>query len=68
MAKIYRVNTPKEALELAIKFKQNKKYDLFRGQNEDWPLVASINRLSPKKRQEAVEKLFSLSYSYLITI
>lgn len=28
MAKIYRVNTPKEALELAIKFKQNKTYDL----------------------------------------
>lgn len=59
MSKIYKVNTSQEAFELAIKFKKIRKYDLFRGQNEDWPLVASINRLSSKKRKEAVDKLFA---------
>jgi hypothetical protein len=46
MAEIFRVKTPKEAIELAIRFKESGRYDLFRGQNEDRPLVASINRLS----------------------
>lgn len=59
MAKIYYVETPREALELALKFKKSKKFNLFRGQNEDWPLVASINRLSSSKRKKAVDKLLA---------
>lgn len=53
MAEIFRAKTPKEAIELAIRFKESGRYDLFRGQNEDWPLVASINRLSNEKREAA---------------
>lgn len=58
MCKTYRVNSPTAALELARKLQKKHTFDLFRGQNEDWPLVASINRLSPKKRKEAAERLY----------
>ncbi|QIK53793.1 FRG domain-containing protein [Dysgonomonas sp. HDW5B] len=59
MAKIYHLKTPRETLELALKFKKDKKFNLFRGQNEGWPLVTSISRLSSSKRDEAVDKLFA---------
>jgi hypothetical protein len=58
MTKTYRVNTSEEALELALKFKKDKKYDLFRGQTEDWPLIPSIYRLSANKREEVANRLF----------
>lgn len=51
MAKVYKVASPTLALKLANKFKQQGIYDLFRGQNEDWPLVASIKRLSIKNKK-----------------
>ena len=57
MHKTYRVNSPAEALDLARELQKNRIYELFRGQNEDWPLVASIYRLSAKKRREAAERL-----------
>lgn len=46
MSEIFRVNSPNEALELAQQFQRNKKYDLFRGQNENWPVISSMVRLS----------------------
>ena len=49
MAKVYKVASPTLALKLANKFKQQGIYDLFRGQNEDWPLVASIEKTFYKK-------------------
>lgn len=58
MAKVYKVASPTLALKLANKFKQQGIYDLFRGQNEDWPLVASIKRLSIKKQEDAIDRLW----------
>lgn len=60
MAKIYKVNSPSEALALARRFKKEKKYDLFRGQNENWPLISSQGRLSPEKIEENGERLLWL--------
>lgn len=57
MAKIYRVQSAEEALQLALHFREEGKYDLFRGQAQNWPLVCSMNRLSLKKRKEEIEKL-----------
>lgn len=58
MYRTYRVNSPAEALKLAQDLQKKQIYDLFRGQNEDWPLVASIYRLSDKKRKEATVRLY----------
>ena len=58
MAKVYKVASPTLALKLANKFKQQGIYDLFRGQNEDWPLVASIKRLSIKKQEDAIGLIY----------
>lgn len=60
MAKIYKANSPSEALKLARRFKKEKKYDLFRGQNEDWPLISSEGRLSPEKMEENGKRLLWL--------
>lgn len=61
MPQVYRTHCPKEALDLALEFKRTKKFDLFRGQNEDWPLIPSVYRLPQKQRVEAAEKLFAFS-------
>lgn len=60
MAKVYRANSPSEALKLAQHFKEGKKYDLFRGQNEDWPLISSEGRLPPQKIEENRKRLLWL--------
>jgi hypothetical protein len=42
----YRVNSMQEAFELAIKFKEEGTYDLFRGQALDWEVISSSCRMS----------------------
>lgn len=64
MAKVYRANSPSEALKLAQHFKEGKKYDLFRGQNEDWPLISSEGRLPPPKIEKIGNDCFGYSISY----
>ena len=67
MGKIYRVNSPQEALDLANKFKKQGRFNLFRGQNEDWPLIPSIHRLSPQNREKARQRSWMLM-DYLYSI
>ncbi len=55
MAKIHRVNNISEALALAENFKSAGKYDLFRGQSSNWPVVSSAARLQKEKHDEAAE-------------
>jgi len=42
----YKVKSMKEALELAKKFKEERKYDLFRGQARNWEVVSSASRIN----------------------
>jgi hypothetical protein len=54
---IYTVKCVDDAVELAQKFKDSGKYDLFRGQRENWPLISSFARLSDEKREQELETL-----------
>lgn len=62
MSEFYKVNNAEEALALAMQFKEQGKYDLFRGQVQNWPVVCSLNRLSTKKRNAEIEKLIRFRY------
>lgn len=63
MAEIYRVNTPKEALELAVKLKKSKKYDLFRGTKGSIHKVGYVLQ----KDKMPLKSFLLLSYFYPIT-
>lgn len=67
MGKTYRVSNSQEALNLANKFKSQGRFNLFRGQNEDWPLVPSVYRLSNEKKEKARQRLLRLM-DYLYSI
>ncbi len=41
----FRVNSIEEAVELAYRFKQEGKYDWFRGQVQAWPPFSSLFRI-----------------------
>jgi len=47
----------KEALELAKKFKEEGKYDLFRGQARDWEVVSSASRISDDLRNQHEQRI-----------
>jgi len=66
MGKIYRVNSFEEALELAKKFKASGKYDLFRGQAQNWKVSPSSSRLTKIDYNEGIEKLKRL-YNFFET-
>lgn len=42
----YKAKSMKEALELANRFKEEGKFDLFRGQARDWEVVSSASRIN----------------------
>lgn len=46
-----------EAVELAERFRAEGRYDLFRGQREDWPLTATLARLPEAQRDAAAQRL-----------
>ncbi len=56
---IYEVNDVNEAVELAREWKRSGRYDLFRGQQENWPLVSSYCRLTAEERERELETLAS---------
>jgi len=53
---IYKAANVQEALVLATEFKQMGKYDWFRGQIQNWPLVSSFARLKMEEVDEALQK------------
>lgn len=66
MSKIYRVNNQEEAINLAKKFSDSGKYNLFRGQSQNWNVTPSSARLNKKEYEEGIEKLKRL-YSFFET-
>jgi hypothetical protein len=51
------VNDVNQAFELSLKFAQEGKYQWFRGQRKDWPLVSSYLRLSEEERIKADSRI-----------
>lgn len=60
MAETFKVKNLSEAFNLAENFKLSGKYNLFRGQAQNWKVQSTIGRLSEKSHKEAVEKLIRL--------
>jgi hypothetical protein len=61
MSEIFQAKDLTEALALANKFKLTGKYNLFRGQSQDWPVMSSLGRLLPDtdpEVQKRIERLF----------
>jgi hypothetical protein len=46
-----------EAIRMAEEFKKDKKYNLFRGQARNWPVMSSLGRLLPDPDSEIQKKL-----------
>jgi hypothetical protein len=47
----------KEALELAKKFKEEGKYDLFRGQAQNWEVVSSASRINDDLKEQHLQTI-----------
>lgn len=61
MSKIYKTKNIEEALKLAKKFQKSGKYNLFRGQAQNWEVIPTAGRLSNenfKKSKELLERIF----------
>lgn len=54
---IYKASNVQEAVALATDFKQKGKYNWFRGQIQNWPLVSSFARLKAEEVDEALQKV-----------
>lgn len=66
MAEEYRISNLTEALNLARHFKVSGKYDLFRGQGQNWEVIPTMGRLDKSGLKKVKEKLERLHY-YLQT-
>jgi hypothetical protein len=66
MREIHRVSNQDEAIKLAKKFSVSGKYNLFRGQAQNWNVTPSSARLSKEDFEEGIEKLKRL-YSFFET-
>lgn len=64
MHRIYTTNNLDEAIELATKFQQEGKYNLFRGQAQDWPMIPSMGRVNKSEVKEIQEKITRLAYFF----
>lgn len=62
MSKIYKADNIIEALKIAEKFKLEGKYNLFRGQAQNWEVIPTAGRLTKEKFEESKEKLERLFY------
>ncbi|MDD2449863.1 MAG: FRG domain-containing protein [Sulfurimonas sp.] len=51
-----------DALEVAMKFKENDEYDWFRGQSGLWPLISTFNRLSVDEQKTMLKKISLLQH------
>jgi len=57
MSQTYKTKNIKEALKLAKKFQKSGKYNLFRGQAQNWEVKPTAGRLSDKKFEKSKEQL-----------
>lgn len=64
MAKIYKTANLNDALQLAEEFRATDKYDLFRGQARNWPVIPSALRIGRKAHEEILQKLGRLYYFF----
>ena len=64
MANTYAVNSVEEAVALAERFRGEGRYDLFRGQRENWPVVPSLARLDEAGQEDASDRI-KLCFSWL---
>ncbi|MCT4601998.1 MAG: FRG domain-containing protein [Marinifilum sp.] len=64
MGKIYKTKSIADALELAQEFKKKGKYNLFRGQAQNWEVIPTAGRVSKNKIQESEEQLKRLLYYF----
>jgi len=67
MPKIYEVKNITEALELTKKFHKSGKYNLFRGQAQNWKVVPTAGRLTNKKLEKATEQIERLLHYFVTT-
>jgi len=56
----YQVDNIEQAVELAQQFKEQGKYDCFRGQVRDWPPHSSLSRVYQSNDDELINKTISL--------
>ncbi len=54
---LHQARTSDEAVELATKFQQSGRYDWFRGQSQNWPVVPSLARRTGDERERAIKRL-----------
>lgn len=66
MGEIHKVKNLEEAIKLAEKFSKSGKYNLFRGQAQNWSVTSSNARLNEEQLKEGVEKLKRL-YNFFET-
>jgi FRG domain-containing protein len=57
MRRVAHVADVHEAIALAVRLRDERKYDWFRGQAKNYPLAPSLARRTEPERQEALEKL-----------
>lgn len=67
MPKIYEAENITEALKLAKEFQKSGKYNLFRGQAQNWKVISTAGRLSKKKIEIATEQIERLLYYFVTT-
>ncbi|PAW76886.1 MAG: hypothetical protein B9S32_13225 [Verrucomicrobia bacterium Tous-C9LFEB] len=54
--KTFRAKNLQEAVELAVKFKRQRKYNWFRGQSRDFPPSPSFGRLSKLEAKKSLKR------------
>ena len=55
--KDFKVTSIDEAIKLAYQLKLQGKYDYFRGQTRDWPVIATLQRLTENKYDGVMERV-----------
>ncbi|TNJ46090.1 FRG domain-containing protein [Tamlana fucoidanivorans] len=57
MSQTYEVKNIAEALKLAKQFQRIEKYNLFRGQAQNWEVIPTAGRLSKKQFEKSIEQI-----------
>jgi hypothetical protein len=61
---IYEKDNIEQAVPLAERFRQEGRYDLFRGQRENWPVVPTLARLNEEEAAAAQER-YKVFFSWI---
>ncbi len=57
MADVIRASDVREAVSIAMRLREEGRYDWFRGQVRNYPVVASLHRLPEAGKEAAIEKV-----------